>query len=133
MRYRLRVTWTTYQPQSWQLRGNVLTSMTMDEVAQRHICHPKNYSCAMTKFGNIMYIYGHLPHYERAYTTSVFDKKWHDFFTVLGSREGLNTNLNAHIWLIHHLLLPFINYDVQTWAAVWNNHPLARRDHIMYT
>jgi hypothetical protein len=50
--------------------------------------------------------------------TSGFGKKWHDFFTVLESREGLNTNLDAHIWLIHHLFLQFINHD-----APWPGTP----------
>jgi hypothetical protein len=49
-----------------------------------------------------------------------------DFFSV--SRyctlraEGLRPDLDAHIWLVHHLFLCTINQDAQDWACTWNEH-----------
>lgn len=39
----------------------------------------------------------------------------------------MNVNLDAHIWLLHHIFLPAINQDAEEWTATWNNHTLARR------
>jgi hypothetical protein len=46
---------------------------------------------------------------------------------MLEAHYALNVNLDAHIWLIHHLFLPSINRDAQQWTETWNNHTLARR------
>jgi hypothetical protein len=59
--------------------------------------------------------------------TSGFGQKWKDFFRSLEAHDGLNINLDAHIWLLRHLFLPSINRDAEQWAATWNNHVLARR------
>jgi hypothetical protein len=53
--------------------------------------------------------------------------KWKKFFEELEVHFGLNINLDAHIWLLHHLFLPLINEDLALWLGSWNNHTLARR------
>ncbi|KAG6918593.1 hypothetical protein DXG01_013404 [Tephrocybe rancida] len=54
-------------------------------------------------------------------------KKWKDFFRHLEVHDGLNADLDAHIWLLHYLFLDAINVDLTMWANIWNNHVLARR------
>jgi hypothetical protein len=55
-----------------------------------------------------------------------FGKKWDNFFTLLELHDGLNVNLDAHVWLLHHLFLLSINKDINQWVATWNNHVLSR-------
>ena len=41
--------------------------------------------------------------------------------------DGLNPDLDAHIWLLHHLFLPEINADALDWANAWNSHTMRIR------
>ncbi|KAG6837599.1 hypothetical protein H0H93_007013 [Arthromyces matolae] len=54
-------------------------------------------------------------------------KKWKDFFRHLEVHDGLNVDIDAHIWLVHYLFLDAINDDLKAWAEIWNHHVLARR------
>ncbi|KAI0315275.1 hypothetical protein OF83DRAFT_1062411, partial [Amylostereum chailletii] len=56
-----------------------------------------------------------------------FGAKWKVFFRDLELHHALDVNLDAHIWLLHHLFLPAINMDIQAWSGIWNNHTVARR------
>jgi hypothetical protein len=42
--------------------------------------------------------------------------------------DGLNTNLDAHMWLLHHIFLERINMDATDWAESWNHHRISIRD-----
>ncbi|KAF9029810.1 hypothetical protein BDZ89DRAFT_950239 [Hymenopellis radicata] len=60
-----------------------------------------------------------------------FGAKWKYFFQELEQSEGLNANIPAHIWLLHHLFLDAINADALLWAEAWNGHTLSLpRQHI---
>lgn len=59
--------------------------------------------------------------------TNGFGAKWKEFFSLLEVQHGLDTNIDAHLWLLHHLFLSLINEDAETWAASWNQHVLSRR------
>ncbi|KAJ7681447.1 hypothetical protein B0H17DRAFT_1230753 [Mycena rosella] len=56
--------------------------------------------------------------------THGFGQKWKQFFTDLEVQHGLNPQIPAHIWLLHHLFLHHINNDAQEWADAWNSHTL---------
>ncbi|KAI0056868.1 hypothetical protein BV25DRAFT_1872599 [Artomyces pyxidatus] len=56
-----------------------------------------------------------------------FGKKWKDFFRLLEAHDGLNTDMDSHIWLLHFLFLSSINQDAEDWAGSWNAHTLSRR------
>jgi hypothetical protein len=51
-------------------------------------------------------------------------KKWKDLFVDLEAHHGLNVDLPAHIWLLHHLFLNDINEDAIAWAEYWNSHKM---------
>ncbi|KAJ7432236.1 hypothetical protein B0H11DRAFT_1760792, partial [Mycena galericulata] len=53
-----------------------------------------------------------------------FGRKWSNFFLTLEFSCGLRPNLDAHIWLIHHLFLPTINQDAVDWAQTCNAHKI---------
>ena len=36
-------------------------------------------------------------------------------------------DVEAHVWLLHHLFLPSINEDALEWADSWNQHTMAIR------
>ncbi|PBK71139.1 hypothetical protein ARMSODRAFT_987664 [Armillaria solidipes] len=57
--------------------------------------------------------------------TQGFGKHWKEFLWSLEVSCNLDPEINAHIWLIHHLFLDDINHDATTWADVWNNHTLS--------
>ncbi|KAF8835015.1 hypothetical protein BDN67DRAFT_913746 [Paxillus ammoniavirescens] len=59
--------------------------------------------------------------------TSGIGKKWKTFFQQLEIHDGLDPNLDAHIWLLHHLFLDSIDDEVLQWAEAWNNHTMAIR------
>ncbi|KAH7917752.1 hypothetical protein BV22DRAFT_1076641 [Leucogyrophana mollusca] len=59
--------------------------------------------------------------------TSGFGSKWKDFFQGLEAHDGLDANMDSHIWLLHHLFLSDINEDASQWASTWNYHILQRR------
>ncbi|KAG1718739.1 hypothetical protein EDB19DRAFT_1649717 [Suillus lakei] len=59
--------------------------------------------------------------------TSGFGAKWKDFFQSLEAHDGLNTDLDSHTWLLHHLFLDAINKDALEWAEAWNNHVMSIR------
>ncbi|KAJ7604059.1 hypothetical protein FB45DRAFT_983870 [Roridomyces roridus] len=59
--------------------------------------------------------------------THGFGQKWKKFFIDLEVHEGLNPQVPAHIWLLHHLFLHHINADAQEWADAWNSHVLSIR------
>jgi hypothetical protein len=56
-----------------------------------------------------------------------FGGKWKLFFQGLECHDGLNPDLDAHIWLLHFLFLDTINQDAVEWAETWNNHIIAQR------
>ncbi|KZV59549.1 hypothetical protein PENSPDRAFT_695037 [Peniophora sp. CONT] len=60
--------------------------------------------------------------------TDIPIEKWKSFFIQLELHDGLNPDQPAHIWLLHHLFLSVVDYDVQLWADLWNNHKLEHRD-----
>jgi hypothetical protein len=51
-------------------------------------------------------------------------RKWADLFRDLEQNHGLNVELQAHLWLLHHLFLASVNSDAVEWALSWNNHPM---------
>ncbi|KAJ7754757.1 hypothetical protein B0H14DRAFT_2404926 [Mycena olivaceomarginata] len=56
--------------------------------------------------------------------TRGFGRKWSNFFLSLEYACGLRPDLDAHIWLLHHLFLGGINDDAAEWARSWNEHKL---------
>lgn len=60
--------------------------------------------------------------------TRGFGAKWKDFFLGLEMHDGLDTNLDAHVWLLHHIFLERINLDATDWAESWNHHRISIRD-----
>lgn len=59
--------------------------------------------------------------------TTGFGFKWKSFFQDLELHDGLNPDLESHIWLLHHLFLPSINEDALEWAETWNQHTMSIR------
>ena len=57
--------------------------------------------------------------------TTGFGSKWKSFFQGLEVNDGLDTDIDDHLWLLHHLFLPCINNDALEWAEAWNNHTIA--------
>ncbi|KAJ7224560.1 hypothetical protein GGX14DRAFT_532018 [Mycena pura] len=56
--------------------------------------------------------------------TRGFGRKWSNFFLSLEFSAGLRPDLDAHIWLLHHLFLAAINQDAADWARTWNEHKI---------
>ncbi|KAJ7222140.1 hypothetical protein GGX14DRAFT_352944 [Mycena pura] len=56
--------------------------------------------------------------------TRGFGRKWSNFFLSLEYSCGLRPDLDAHIWLLHHLFLTAINQDAADWARTWNEHKI---------
>lgn len=56
-----------------------------------------------------------------------YNHKWKDFFQDLEANQGLNINIPAHKWLLHHLFLPALNHDASEWVEAWNAHILENR------
>lgn len=54
--------------------------------------------------------------------TRSYGQKWKNFFIDLETHCGLNPQLPAHIWLLHHLFLCAIDQDAQDFVHTWNNH-----------
>ncbi|KAF7377212.1 hypothetical protein MSAN_00140900 [Mycena sanguinolenta] len=52
---------------------------------------------------------------------------WKKFFIDLEVNHNLNPTVPAHIWLLHHLFLRYIDEDAQEWAEAWNRHDLQIR------
>jgi len=59
--------------------------------------------------------------------TMGFGGKWKRFFQSLELYDGLDIEINTHLWLVHHLFLNEINQDAQEWMGAWNNHPISMR------
>jgi hypothetical protein len=59
--------------------------------------------------------------------TAGFGAKWKQFFQDLELHDGLMPDVEAHVWLLHHLFLPSINEDALEWAESWNQHTMAIR------
>jgi hypothetical protein len=57
-----------------------------------------------------------------------FGEKWKSFFDHLEFYDALDHNSDSHIWLLHYLFLPAINYDALEWAESWNMHVLSIRN-----
>lgn len=57
--------------------------------------------------------------------TRGFGAKWKDFFQGLEVYDGLDVNIDTHIWLLYHLFLEWINQDAIEWAEAWNHHAIA--------
>ncbi|KAJ3753686.1 hypothetical protein EV360DRAFT_96915 [Lentinula raphanica] len=53
---------------------------------------------------------------------------WHELFTILELRHGLDVLNTNHIWLLQHLFLPTINEQLALWAEGWNNHRISQRN-----
>ncbi|KAJ4497858.1 hypothetical protein C8R41DRAFT_941859, partial [Lentinula lateritia] len=51
---------------------------------------------------------------------------WHDMFTLLEIRHGLQVSNVNHIWLLQHLFLPVINDQLAFWAESWNSHQVSQ-------
>ncbi|KAJ7603662.1 hypothetical protein DFH06DRAFT_1022002 [Mycena polygramma] len=56
--------------------------------------------------------------------TRGFGRKWNNFFLSLEYSCGLRPDIEAHLWLLHHLFLDAINQDAQEWARTWNAHKI---------
>ncbi|KAG1897464.1 uncharacterized protein F5891DRAFT_957168 [Suillus fuscotomentosus] len=56
--------------------------------------------------------------------TQGFGRKWKLFFQLLEVHHDLKPNLDAHIWLLHHVFLDALNEDAIQWAEAWNHHQL---------
>ncbi|KAF7311754.1 hypothetical protein MIND_00185800 [Mycena indigotica] len=52
---------------------------------------------------------------------------WHERFTILEIRYGLDINNTAHIWLLHFLFLATINSELAFFAESWNEHDIQIR------
>lgn len=59
--------------------------------------------------------------------TAGFGSKWKQFFQDLELHDGLMPDIEAHVWLLHHLFLPSINEDALEWAESWNQHTMTIR------
>ncbi|KAJ3860488.1 hypothetical protein EV359DRAFT_49016 [Lentinula novae-zelandiae] len=53
---------------------------------------------------------------------------WHDMFTLLEMRHGLQVSNPNHISLLQHLFLPIINEQLAFWAESWNSHRVSQRN-----
>ncbi|KAJ3503359.1 hypothetical protein NLJ89_g8474 [Agrocybe chaxingu] len=53
---------------------------------------------------------------------------WANLFVILEIRHGLDINNWRHIWLLQHLFLPLINFDLLFFAEAWNEHRIQIRD-----
>ena len=51
---------------------------------------------------------------------------WHDLFTTLELRHGLDVSNVHHIWLLQHLFLGPINEQLTFWAESWNQHRISQ-------
>ncbi|KAG0693822.1 hypothetical protein DFH29DRAFT_815954 [Suillus ampliporus] len=56
--------------------------------------------------------------------TQGFGRKWKQFFQLLEDHHDLKPNLDAHVWLLHHVFLDAVNDDAFQWAEAWNHHQL---------
>jgi hypothetical protein len=52
---------------------------------------------------------------------------WHEHFTILELRHGLDINNIHHIWLLHFLFLATINTELAFFAQAWNHHRMQIR------
>ena len=50
--------------------------------------------------------------------------KWSIFFWQLEDSGELDPSNQHHLWLIHAIFLPHINYDLTVWAGTWNLHKM---------
>lgn len=41
--------------------------------------------------------------------------------------SGLNPDNDAHLWLLHHLFLPYLNDEISVWIGSWNQHTLGHK------
>jgi len=53
---------------------------------------------------------------------------WHEQFTALEIRYGLDVNNSNHLWLLHLLFLGAINNHLTAFADGWNHHVIQIRD-----
>jgi transposase InsO family protein len=54
--------------------------------------------------------------------TQGFGRKWKQFFQLLELHHDLKPNLDAHVWLLHHVFLDAVNDDAFQWVEAWNHH-----------
>ncbi|KAF8143991.1 hypothetical protein K438DRAFT_1435459, partial [Mycena galopus ATCC 62051] len=60
--------------------------------------------------------------------TCGFSRKWSNLFVSLKYSCGLQPDLDAHIWLLHHHFLAPINQDAIDWPRTWNEHKIQLDD-----
>ncbi|KAE9388071.1 hypothetical protein BT96DRAFT_736790, partial [Gymnopus androsaceus JB14] len=77
--------------------------------------------------GQGSYIWGRSMHNTRikhlwADVTIGVGATWHQLFTDLEVRQGMQVDNPNHIWLLQHLYLPTINLQLEFWANSWNLH-----------
>ncbi|KAK7051514.1 hypothetical protein VNI00_004488 [Paramarasmius palmivorus] len=60
--------------------------------------------------------------------TQGFGQKWKEFFKSLEATGGLQPDVGAHCWLLHHLFLSAVNDDALEWAEAWNRHTMRQRE-----
>ncbi|KAF6744448.1 hypothetical protein DFP72DRAFT_993358 [Ephemerocybe angulata] len=60
--------------------------------------------------------------------TAQVGSQWHNAFTDLEIRHGLNINNPHHIWILQYLFLPAINQQLAFFAESWNHHRIQIRD-----
>lgn len=85
-------------------------------------------SC-LSAFQPLMHVHRsvHNIHIERLWLdlTAGVGSKWKMFFQELEFAEGLRSDNNANIWLLHFLFLNDINEEIMEWAEGWNSHTMA--------
>ncbi|CAA7258605.1 unnamed protein product [Cyclocybe aegerita] len=60
--------------------------------------------------------------------TAQIGATWANLFMTLELRHGLDINNGSHIWLLQHIFLPLINFDLLLFAEGWNEHRIQIRD-----
>jgi|SRR5882762_8688922 len=56
--------------------------------------------------------------------TAQVGAKWSSFFTELEVQHGLDINNSTHLWILHQVFLPKINYDLAIFSESWNHHKI---------
>ena len=54
---------------------------------------------------------------------------FYDIFHFLEERGSLDIDNNVHVWALHYVFLPRLNYELQHFRAQWNNHGIRTAHH----